>query len=155
MECGNGRSCCHHVIAILTFTLLLLAFCFYQVLIPKGYPAIKLKKFFVTDDPWLSEPESSRSRLPPSFSASIYKRMNHDLNHLSDQDLEKHFAEDGKNEDRIYSSLPLVIKSWLREELVKMEGDGEDHDGGGESTIAILEAYLEALNRGIVNARSQ
>jgi hypothetical protein len=36
-----------------------------------------------------------------------------------------------------------------------MEGDGEDHDGGGESTIAILEAYLEALNRGIVNARSQ
>jgi hypothetical protein len=81
--------------------------------------------------------------------------MNHDLNHLSDQDLEKHFAEDGKNEDRIYSSLPLVIKSWLREELVKMEGDGEDHDGGGESTIAILEAYLEALNRGIVNARSQ
>ena len=114
-----------------------------KALIPQGYPAIKLKKFFVTDDPWLSEPESSRAKLPPSFSATIYKRMNHDLNYLSDEDAKKHFAEDGKNEDRIYSSLPLVIKSWLREELVKM--------GGEETTIAILEAYLDALNRGIVN----
>ena len=80
--------------------------------------------------------------------------MNHDLNHLSDERLKKHFAENGKNEDRIYSSLPLVIKSWLREELIKMESDGDDHDGGGESTIDILEAYLAALNRGIVNAQS-
>lgn len=114
-----------------------------KALVPKGYPAIKLKKFFVTDDPWLSEPETTRSKLPPSFSATIYKRMNHDLNYLSDEDAEKHFAEDGKNEDRIYSSLPLVIKGWLREELMKM--------GGEESTIAILEAYLAALNRGIAN----
>jgi len=114
-----------------------------KVLIPQGYPAIKLKKFFVTDDPWLSEPETTRSKLPPSFSATIYKRMNHDLNYLSDEDAKKHFAVDGKNEDRIYSSLPLVIKSWLREELIKM--------GGEETTIAILEAYLAALNRGIVN----
>ena len=115
-----------------------------KALIPKGYPAIKLKKFFVTDDPWLSEPEESRSKLPPSFSATIYKRMNHDLNYLSDEDAERHFAEDGKNEDRIYSSLPLVIKSWLREELIKM--------GDEESTIDILEDYLDALNQGIVKA---
>jgi hypothetical protein len=114
-----------------------------KVLVPKGYPAIKLKKFFVTDDPWLSESDTTRSKLPPSFSASIYKRMNHDLNYLSDEDAEKHFAEDGKNEDRIYSTLPLVIKGWLGEELMKM--------GGEESTIAILEAYLTALNQGIVN----
>ena len=65
------------------------------------------------------------------------------MNHLSESDLEKHFAEDGKNEDRIYSTLPLVIKGWLKEELSSIEGEG------GESSIRILEDYLEAENRAI------
>ena len=60
-----------------------------KVLLPLGYPAIKLKKFFVTDDPWLYMNETSRPELPPSFSAITYKKMNHDLNHLSGSDLEK------------------------------------------------------------------
>ncbi|KAL7536158.1 hypothetical protein ACHAWF_005384 [Thalassiosira exigua] len=123
-----------------------------KILIPWGYPAIKLKKFFVTDDPWLLEPESTRSRLPPSFSSRVYKRMNHDLNHLSDEDAERHFAENGKDEDRIYSTLPLVIKGWLRDDLARAEeAAGVGGGGGGKvgSTIAILEDFLEALNRAI------
>ena len=126
-----------------------------KVLLPLGYPAIKLKKFFITDDPWLSMSESSRPELPPSFSASTYKKMNHDLNHLSDSDLEKHFRENGKDEDRIYSStLPLVIKDWLREELVSMDNNGGMEGGEGQSTLAILEDYLAALNRDIVSRSS-
>lgn len=110
-----------------------------RTLISKGYPAIKLKKFFATDDPWLSLPASARPRLPPSFSAAIYRRLNHDLNHLDESDLEDHFASDGKDEDRIYSTLPLVMKGWLREELERMEG--------GDDIIAILDTILEAKNR--------
>jgi hypothetical protein len=127
-----------------------------KILLPLGYPAIKLKKFFITDDPWLSMSESSRPELPSSFSASTYKKMNHDLNHLSDSDLEKHFRENGKDEDRIYSStLPLVIKDWLREELVSMDNNGGMEGGGeGQSTLAILEDYLAALNRDIVSRSS-
>jgi hypothetical protein len=124
-----------------------------KALLPLGYPAIKLKKFFVTDDPWLYMNETSRPELPPTFSAITYKKMNHDLNHLSDSDLEKHFKENGKNEDRIYSStLPLIIKDWLREELIHMDGaavDGRTR-GEGHSTLAILEDYLTALNRDII-----
>ena len=86
---------------------------------------------------------------------STYKRMNHDLNHLSDSDLEKHFRENGKDEDRIYSStLPLVIKDWLREELVSMDNNGGMEGGEGQSTLAILEDYLAALNRDIVSRSS-
>lgn len=71
--------------------------------------------------------------------------MNHDLNHLSESDLEKHFKEDGYKEDRIYSTLPLVVKDWLREELMKKEGEGSNE----YSTIDILEDYLVALNSAI------
>lgn len=79
--------------------------------------------------------------------------MNHDLNYLSDSDLERHFAGDGKNEDRIYSStLPLVIKGWLREVLMKkIDGGAEKNKSSEESTIAILEDYLAALNRAIAD----
>jgi hypothetical protein len=146
-----------------------------RALLSRGYPAIKLKKFFVTDDPWLTANETSRPELPPTFSADVYRRTNHDLNHLSDSDLRRHFATSGKNEDRIYSgTLPLVMKGWMREELVRMEeggfgGDGGDEGndgrrsrsgrkwrrggeegGGGESTIAILEDYLAVLNRDVI-----
>ena len=121
-----------------------------QILIPQGYPAIKLKKFFVTDDPWLTQNETTRPQLPPSFSTSIYKAMNHDLNHLSESDLEKHFKEDGYREGRIYSTLPLVIKDWLREELMKNEGGSNNNE---YSTIDILEDYLVALNSAIAKHR--
>ena len=114
-----------------------------KVLIHQGYPAIKLKKFFTTDDPWLSENDATRPRLPPSFSSAIYRRMNHDLNHLSDSDLENHFATAGKYEDRIYSSLPLEMKDWLKKELML----GRE----GHSTIRILEDYLAAVNSGIAS----
>ena len=72
--------------------------------------------------------------------------MNHDLNHLSDEDLEKHFVEWGKNEDRIYSTLPLVIKDWLHKELMKEEQNNSDQK---DSTFGILEDYLAALNKAI------
>ena len=117
-----------------------------KVLIPHGYPAIKLKKFFVTNDSWLSEDESSRTRLPPSFSAIIYKKMNHDFNHLSKDDLKNHFAEWGKTEGRIYSAKPLVIKDWIKDELMKM-GDV------GESAMLIFEDYLATLNSVICTIR--
>ena len=78
--------------------------------------------------------------------------MNHDLNHLSESDLEKHFKEDGYKEDRIYSTLPLVIKDWLREELMKMEGKGNNNE---YSTIDILEDYLVALNSAIAKHRDK
>ena len=107
-----------------------------------------MKKFFVTNDPWLLEDGTTRSPLPPSFSSAIYKAMNHDLNHLSEEDLEKHFVEWGKNEDRIYSTLPLVIKDWLREELMKEEQNSDQKD----STFGILEDYLAALNKAIAKS---
>lgn len=108
-----------------------------------------MKKFFVTNDPWLLEDDTTRSPLPPSFSSAIYKAMNHDLNHLSDDDLEKHFVEWGKNEDRIYSTLPLVIKDWLRKELMKEE---QNNSAQKDSTIEILEDYLAALNKAIAES---
>lgn len=120
-----------------------------KILTSQGYPAIKLKKFFVTNDPWLLEDDTTRSPLPPSFSSAIYKAMNHDLNHLSDDDLEKHFVEWGKNEDRIYSTLPLVIKDWLRKELMKEE---QNNSAQKDSTIEILEDYLAALNKAIAES---
>ena len=120
-------------------------------MIHQGYPAIKLKKFFVTDDSWSSLDDAYRSRLSPSFSTAIYKRMNHDLNHLGDPDLEDHFATSGKNEARIYSKLPLITKDWLKEELVKSRDD--EKSGEGLSTIDILDDYLGALNRGLSNAK--
>jgi hypothetical protein len=135
-----------------------------KVLMSQGYPAIKLKKFFVTDDPWLSMNETSRPQLPPSFSTAIYKRANHDLNHLSDSDLQRHFIMSGKNEDRIYSgTLPLVMKDWLREELINMNGGREGKDRRrrkgsgeeGESIIDILEDYLAALNRDIIGVNNK
>ena len=107
-------------------------------MISRGYPAIKLKKFFVTSDPWLSESESSRSPLPPAFSPDIYKQMNHDLTFLNRTGLADHFATTGKDEDRIYSSQPLVIKGWIVEELKKLKD--------GDATMRILEDYLSALN---------
>ena len=109
-----------------------------QSLIRRGYPAIKLKKFFVTTDPWFSESKSTRSLLPPEFSPEIYKQMNHDLTFLNRTGLEDHFATTGKDEDRIYSSQPLVIKGWIVEELKKLKD--------GDATKSILEDYLSALN---------
>ena len=114
-------------------------------LLPRGYPAIKLKKFFVTNDPWIAENKITRPRLSPSFSHDIYRRMNHELNHFSDQELEDQFAEAGFAQDRIYSTLPLIMKDWIREELNVM-GDA------GQSTLQLLEDYLDALNR-VVNAK--
>jgi hypothetical protein len=35
-----------------------------KVLLPGGYPAIKLKKFFVTDDPWLYDTALRGQALP-------------------------------------------------------------------------------------------
>lgn len=105
-------------------------------LIAKGYPAIKLKKFHVPDDPWLSEPDGIRARLPPSFSADAYRKANHDLNHMTDEELENHFANFGKNEDRVYSNLPRTIKPWLRAELTK---------AGATSSLALLEDYVKDL----------
>jgi len=114
-----------------------------RALISRGYPAIKLKKFFETSDPWLSQDDGARPRLPPSFSAVAYRKMNHDLNHLSEDDLENHFVEWGKDEGRIYSATrKLVVKRWMEEELRKM---GE----ACESTMGILEDYLDALNGSI------
>jgi hypothetical protein len=135
-----------------------------KVLMSQGYPAIKLKKYFVTDDPWLSMNETSRPQLPPSFSTVIYKKANHDLNHLSDSDLRKHFITYGKNEDRIYSgTLPLRMKGWLRKELIRIDGGGNEKDrrrergnaNDGESTIEILESYLAAINRDIIGATDE
>lgn len=161
-----------------------------HVLLRQNYPAIKLKKFFITDDPWLfavldkkdkanhnnitttlSEVKEEEN-LPPSFSTTIYRRTNHDLNHLSDNDLCKHFRTSGKYENRIYSNtVPLVMKGWLRIELERMmkeydyigvyssQASEEEEDkwkgGGGvlrqaDTTIAILDDYLVALNRDIL-----
>ena len=117
-----------------------------QKLIPQGYPAIKLKKFFVTDDPWLSESESSRSPLPPAFSPAIYKKMNHDLTFLNRTSLEHHFATLGKDEDRIYSSQPLIIKDWIAQELKGLED--------GDATLRILEDYISALNAHVAELNS-
>ena len=165
-----------------------------HVLLTQNYPAIKLKKFFITDDPWLfavldkkdkanhnnitttlseeKEEVEEEEDLPPSFSTTIYRRTNHDLNHLSDNDLCKHFRTSGKYENRIYSNtLPLVMKGWLRIELERMmkeydyigvynsQASEEEEDkwkgGGGvqrqaDTTIAILDDYLVALNRDIL-----
>ena len=118
-----------------------------KLLLPRAYPAIKLKKFFVTDDPWLSENESTRSRLPPAFSVGIYRKMNHDLTFLNKTGLEDHFATLGKNEDRIYSSRPLVVKGWITEELHKLDD--------GQSTIHILQDYLSALNAHVAELNSE
>ena len=77
--------------------------------------------------------------------------MNHDLNHLSDVDLEKHFIENGYKEDRVYGSNRLVIKHWLLDELMKM------HDSTNEDqimdTIDILTDYLLALNGNIAKMK--
>mmetsp|Transcript_20446 Transcript_20446/g.43854 ORF Transcript_20446/g.43854 Transcript_20446/m.43854 type:complete len:415 (-) Transcript_20446:145-1389(-) len=116
-----------------------------QKLLPRGYPAIKLKKFFVTDDPWIEEDENTRTRLSPAFSPDVYRRMNHDLNHFSNEQLEDHFASSGIEETRIYSTLSLKMKDWMREELEKMGDDGK-------STVGLLEDYLDALN--VANAKA-
>lgn len=107
-----------------------------------GYPAIKLKKFFETNDPWLllKFHEETSSRISPSLDLDVYRSKNHDLNHLSNKELEDHFAAFGWKENRVYSRLPLVIKGWLSEELRGMSG--------GEEVMSILEDYLMALNRG-------
>ena len=120
-----------------------------QILIPKGYPAIKLKKFFTTSDQWLTESPTTRTRLPPSFSTTIYKSTNHDLNHLYDVDLEKHFVDNGYKEDRIYGSNTLVIKHWLFDELMKMHDSNDDQ----MDTIDILTDYLLALNGNIAKLK--
>jgi hypothetical protein len=152
-----------------------------HVLLTKNYPAIKLKKFFITNDPWLFavlankekldnnnngtttttslEKEMDEEDLPPSFSTTIYRRTNHDLNHLSDNDLRTHFRTSGKYENRIYSNtLPLVMKGWLRTELERMEKEYNNNYSIGDdvqvrqtdTTIAILDDYLVALNRDIL-----
>ena len=72
--------------------------------------------------------------------------MNHDFNHLSKDDLKNHFAEWGKTEGRIYSAKPLVIKDWIKDELMKM-GDV------GESAMLIFEDYLATLNSVICTIR--
>ncbi|KAL3780857.1 hypothetical protein HJC23_001590 [Cyclotella cryptica] len=124
-------------------------------LVGEGYPAIKLKKFFETEDPWLrhrlaeeegghgGEEEEGGRRVSPALDLEVYRKKNHDLNHLSDQELEEHFANYGWRENRIYSRLPLVMKGWLREELENLPGKR------GEEVIAILEDYLTMLNKGI------
>jgi len=112
-----------------------------RALLSQGYPAIKLKKFFVTDDPWLSEDAARRPRLPPSFSAEVYRSMNHDLAHLGVRELEDHFATFGKHEARVYSSRPLLIKEWLKQYLLQ--------EKEGVRVLRILEDYLGALNDAI------
>ena len=77
--------------------------------------------------------------------------MNHDLNHLSDVDLEKHFVENGYKEDRVYGSNTLVIKDWLLDELMKMH---DTNDNDQMDTIDILTDYLLALNGNIAKIRS-
>jgi hypothetical protein len=148
-----------------------------HVLLTNNYPAIKLKKFFITNDPWLfavldkkdkvdhnnnvtttSLEKDVEDDLPPSFSTTIYRRTNHDLNHLSDNDLRNHFRTSGKYENRIYSNtLPLVMKGWLRTELERMEKEYNHYYIGddvrvrqADTTIAILDDYLVALNRDIL-----
>jgi hypothetical protein len=117
-----------------------------KVLLTHGYPAIKLKKFFETNDPWSHEEEGVRERISPAFEAEVYRRVNHDLNHLSDEKLEEHFEVLGYKEGRIYSRLPLKIKDWMREELVSMDATSTSDGSVGERTLALLEDYLEALN---------
>ena len=116
-------------------------------LLAKGYPAIKLKKFFETKDPWFTlkrngsgEQQESSSSIPPSLDLQVYRSKNHDLNHLSDQELENHFISFGWKENRIYSKLPLVIKSWLKDELSTLSH--------GEEVLSILMDYLASLNKG-------
>ena len=46
------------------------------------------------------------SKLPHNFNHSIYRYYNIDLQHLKDNELEKHFLNHGINECRIYSKLP-------------------------------------------------
>ena len=77
--------------------------------------------------------------------------MNHDLNHLSDVDLEKHFVENGYKEDRIYGSNTLVIKDWLLDELMKMHNSSNDDQI--MDTIDILTDYLLALNGNIAKMK--
>jgi len=76
--------------------------------------------------------------------------MNHDLNHLSNIDLEKHFVDNGYKEDRIYGSNTLVIKHWLLDELMKMHDSNKDQ----MDTIDILTDYLLALNDNIAKIQS-
>ena len=111
-------------------------------LLTKGYPAMKLKKFFETSDPWLQLRlnNETASGISPSLDLDVYRSKNHDLNHLSDRELEDHFAELGWKENRVYSTLPLVMKRWLREELESMVAGGD--------VVKILEEYLVALNGG-------
>ena len=110
-------------------------------LLSKGYPALKLKKFFETNDPWLKLKRNGEGeRISPSLDLEVYRSKNHDLNHLPDAELEKHFAEYGWNENRVYSKLPLVTKDWLRNELIKGPSSNE--------LMSILNDYLAALNRG-------
>ena len=112
-------------------------------LLKNGYPAIKLKKFFETIDPWLElkrNGEDEPNRLSPSLDLNIYRSKNHDLNHLTDKELADHFAAFGWKENRVYSRLPLVMKRWLRKELAVLPH--------GEEVIGILDDYLMVLNRG-------
>eukprot|EP00956_Cyclotella_meneghiniana_P011443 scaffold16056_cov86-Cyclotella_meneghiniana.AAC.2 len=113
-------------------------------LLKSGYPAIKLKKFFETNDPWLEQKQNGEdtttNRLSPSLDLNIYRSKNHDLNHLSDKELADHFAAFGWRENRVYSRLTLVMKPWLRKELAVLPHGGE--------VMNILDDYLMVLNRG-------
>ena len=106
-------------------------------LLPKGYPAIKLKKYHVPDDPWLQLDPESRPDISPSFSENVYRKSNHDLNHMSDKQLRNHFASHGWQEGRVYSNLPLKIKPWLGEFLVSR---------GAHSALEIFKDHLQVLN---------
>ena len=106
-------------------------------LLPKGFPAIKLKKYHSPQDPWINQDKKSRPLVSPYFSEDIYRKSNHDLNHLSDKQLRNHFTSFGWEEGRVYSTLPLQIKGWLREFLVAQEAN---------STLAILEEHLQSIN---------
>lgn len=112
-----------------------------KLLLHKGYPAIKLKKFFETNDSWLQLKQNGMGdRISPSLDLEVYRSKNHDLNHLSDKELENHFTNLGWKENRVYSKLPLVLKSWLEKELSTLPNQ--------EEVMSILKDYLASLNKG-------
>ena len=75
--------------------------------------------------------------LSPSFSTDVYRKSNHDLNHMSDKQLRDHFSAHGWQEGRIYSNLPLRIKPWLEDFLTGRRA---------HKALKILESHLKALN---------
>ena len=93
--------------------------------------------------PWLRASPAKRPRLPPSFSAAVYRNANHDLAHLSDAALEQHFVSAGRDEDRVYSTLPRKIKPWLLRFLT---------EANMTASVRILEAYLQTLNSARVSS---